>query len=173
MLHSDAPDTVWSAGGLADGRGQVTHLLQGEPIPDKQTYQPCEFVSGCGLLLSRNVFERVGFFDERFFFYFEEADLCARIRKAGYEVGTAYAARLWHKVSRSTGRDSPLTLYYMRRNQLLYLQKHGTSHGLLAAFADSLRLLLVWTLKRNPKRATLLRALQDFQRKRFGRADGI
>ena len=173
MLRSDAPETVWSAGGFVNARGQVTHLLQGEPASDKQAYEPCEFVSGCGLLLSRSVFERVCFFDERFFLYFEESDLCARIRKAGYEVGTAYGARLWHKVSRSTGRDSPLTLYYMRRNQLLYLQKHGTSLGLLAAFADSLRLLVVWTLQRNPKRAILLRALHDFTWKRFGRADGI
>ncbi|WP_395143690.1 glycosyltransferase family 2 protein [Armatimonas sp.] len=173
MLHSDAPETIWSAGGLLNGRGQVTHLHQGEPIPDKQTYQSCEFVSGCGLLLSRSVFEHVGFFDERFFLYFEESDLCIRIRKMGYEVGTAYSARLWHKVSRSTGIDSPLTLYYMRRNQLLYLQKHGTSLGLFAAFVDSVRLLMVWTLQGNPKRAILLRALSDFTRKRFGRADGI
>jgi GT2 family glycosyltransferase len=173
MLLYDQPERVWSAGGLLDGRGQVTHSLQGQPLPERRDFESCAFVSGCGLLLSRSVFERVGFFDERFFLYFEEADLCARIRKAGFEVGTAFGARLWHKVSRSTGKDSPLTLYYMRRNQLLYLKKNGTRAGLLAAIADSLRLLAVWTLRRNPNRTVLLRALRDYRQKRFGRADGL
>lgn len=173
MLCSDAPETVWSAGGFLDEGGQVTHHLQGKPAPKDLTFQPCEFVSGCGLLLSRSVFERVGFFDERFFLYFEESDLCMRIRQAGYEVGTALSARLWHKVSRSTGKDSPLTLYYMRRNQLLYLAKHGTPLGRAKALAASLHLLAVWKLKRHPNGATLQRALRDFFLKRFGRADGI
>ena len=173
MLLYDAPETIWSAGGMIDSQGRVAHFRQGEHAPESREFEPCEFVSGCGLLFSRNVFEHVGFFDERFFLYFEESDLCARIRKAGYGVGMALGARLWHKVSRSTGRDSLLTLYYMRRNQLLYLKKHGTRAGLYAALLDSLRLLAVWTLKRNPKRTTLLRALQDFWAGRFGRADGI
>ncbi len=173
MLLYDEPQIVWSAGGELDARGQVRHLLQDEPVPTNLIYQPSAFVSGCGLLFSRRVFEQVGFFDERFFLYYEESDLCARIRKAGYEIGTAFQARLWHKVSRSTGKDSPLTLYYMRRNQLLYLKKHGTSFGLFMAFVESLRLLAVWTLKRNPKRTVLLRALRDFRAGRFGRADGI
>jgi hypothetical protein len=173
MLLSDAPETIWSAGGLIDTRGQVAHLLQGEPIPQEPAFLPCDFVSGCGLLLSRSVFEQVGFFDERFFLYFEEADLCARIRRAGYGVGTVLAGRLWHKVSRSTGKDSPLTLYYMRRNQLLYLKKNGTRLGLLKALADSLRLLAVWTVKRNPNRTVLQRALRDFRAGHFGRADNL
>ncbi|WP_309718972.1 glycosyltransferase family 2 protein [Armatimonas sp.] len=173
MLLYDEPEIVWSAGGELDARGQVRHLLQGEPAPTNMVYQPCKFVSGCGLLFSRAIFEQVGFFDERFFLYYEESDLCARIRKAGYEIGTAFQARLWHKVSRVTGKDSPLTLYYMRRNQLLYLQKHGTRAGQLAGLLDTFRLLVVWTLKRNPKRTVLLRALRDFQAGRFGRADGI
>ena len=173
MLLYDEPEVVWSAGGELDARGQVRHLFQGEPTPTNMVYQSCAFVSGCGMLFSRRVFELVGFFDERFFLYYEESDLCARIRKAGYEIGTAFQARLWHKVSRATGKDSPLTLYYMRRNQLLYLQKHGARAGQLAGLLDTFRLLAVWTLKRNPKRTVLLRALRDFQAGRFGRADGI
>ena len=173
MLLYDEPETVWSAGGQLDRRGQVMHVLQGESAPQDVLYQPCPFVSGCGLLFSRSVFERVGFFDERFFLYYEESDLCARIRKAGYEIGTAFQARLWHKVSRATGTDSPLTLYYMRRNQLLYLQKHGTRAGQLAGLMDTIYLLMVWTLTKHAHRATLLRALRDFRKGNFGRADGI
>lgn len=173
MFLADEPEVVWSGGGRIDARGQVTHLRQGERLTESQGFEPCEFVSGCGLLISRGVFEQVGLFDERFFLYFEESDLCTRIRKAGYTVGTVLSGRLWHKVSRSTGKDSPLTLYYMRRNQLLYLKKHGTRAGLMAAILDTLRLWGVWTVRRNPHRTILLRALQDFLHCRFGRANGI
>lgn len=174
MLLYDEPEIVWSAGGQIDRQGRVAHLHQGEEAPPpRESLLTCDFVSGCGLLFSRSVYEHVGFFDERFFLYFEESDLCTRVRKAGYEVGTVLSARLWHKVSRATGADSPLTLYYMRRNQLLYLKKHGTRAGLSAALLDSLRLLLVWIIKRNPKARTLKRALLDFRAGRFGRADGI
>lgn len=174
MLYYTKPETIWSAGGSIDARGQVTQHRQGEPAPTVSSdFEACGYVSGCGLLISRGVFEHVGFFDERFFLYFEEADLCLRIRKAGYQVGTVLGARLWHKIGASAGQDSPLMVYYMRRNQLLYLRKHSTRAGRIQALADSLRLLMVWTLKRNPNRRALWRALRDFRERRFGRADGI
>jgi GT2 family glycosyltransferase len=173
MLYYDKPETIWSAGGLIDARGQVTQLHQDQPASQNAGFEPCEYVSGCGLLISRGVFEHVGFFDERFFLYFEESDLCCRIRKAGYEVGTVFSARLWHKIGQTAGRDSPLTVYYMRRNQLLYLRKHGSRAGLAKAIIDSLRLLIVWTIQGHPNRSALVRALRDFRERRFGRADGI
>jgi GT2 family glycosyltransferase len=95
------------------------------------------------------------------------------VREAGYRVVYQPAARLWHKVSRSTGAESDLTLYYMRRNVLLYLGEHGARPflGRLAALTDDLRLAAVWTLRgEHRRRRVLLRAVADYARGRFGKS---
>jgi GT2 family glycosyltransferase len=162
MNYYDHPEEVWATGGKMDWRGQSTLLTHGEP-PD--------FIVGAGLMVRSDTLGQIGLFDDRFFLYYEESDLCARALDAGWTLHVAPEGVLWHKVSKSTGTDSALTLYYMRRNQLLYLKNRKNRAGLRAAMLDGLRLLAVWTLKRNPKRAALRQALEDFRAGRFGRQD--
>lgn len=174
MLYHSEPDIVWSAGGMIDGQARVTRLGEGEKDVREKIEAPrdVDYIVGCGLLARRALLEEIGLFDERYFLYFEETDLCARARAAGRRVVVQPAARLWHKVSRSTGGDSLLTLYYMRRNALLYLARHGTRRARLLALLDALRLAAVWTIRgKTERRRVLLRAVGDYLRGRFGRAE--
>ena len=174
MLYHAQPDTIWSAGGTIDWQGNSNRPGVDTVYMPGGTPQDVDFIVGCGLLVKRSVLEQVGLFDERYFLYFEETDLCARIREAGYRVVYQPAARLWHKVSRSTGADSELTLYYMRRNALLYLRLHGMrgAMGVLAGLYSALRLAAVWTVQGKRRRRTvLLCAIGDFLRGRFGKAN--
>lgn len=173
MLYYDEPEVVWSAGGKIDGRGQSFQIGQGKSSDEFTEVAPVDFVVGCGLMARAELFSQVGLLDEQYFLYYEETDWCARVKDAGWEIVTEPKARLWHKVSRSTGGDSPLTLYYMRRNQLLYLKKRGNKSGVTAALLDAVRLLGVWTLKRHPHRAALARAIGDFRAGRFGKAENL
>lgn len=171
MCYYDTPETVWASGGKMSGRADSV-LVDNERAVADISDQPCErdFVIGCGILIRRDVWDAIGFFDERFFLYYEDSDLCFRARRAGYKNVTIPGARLYHKVSRSTGMDSVQTLYYMRRNALLFLQKNGTFQGRIAAIADDLRLCLVWKLKRDTRRADILAAaVMDYFAARFGR----
>lgn len=175
MLYHGRPDTVWSLGGRVDWRGNATLLGEGEPATrpgNPSAPREVDYIVGCGLLIKRSVLDKVGLLDERYFLYWEETDLCARVRRAGFRVVCEPRARLWHKVSQSTGADSPLTLYYMRRNQLLYLGERGRRPllGRAAALYDALRLVAVWTLRRDPKRTVLRRAVRDYFAGRFGKA---
>jgi hypothetical protein len=173
MLYHDPSNVVWSAGGGVDWRGRATRWGDGEPDRPGGEPRDVDYIVGCGLLVKREVLERVGLLDERYFLYFEETALCARVREAGYRVVYQPAARLWHKVSRSTGAESDLTLYYMRRNVLLYLGEHGARPflGRLAALTDDLRLAAVWTLRgEHRRRRVLLRAVADYARGRFGKS---
>ncbi|MBC7804646.1 MAG: glycosyltransferase family 2 protein, partial [Akkermansiaceae bacterium] len=129
-----------------------------------------DFVVGCGMLVRRDVWETVGFFDERFFLYYEDSDLCFRAARAGYWCVTVPSVRLYHRVSRSTSADSEQTLYYMRRNALLFLQKNGSFAGRAAALADDVRLLCVWKGKGDTRRTRILAmAVGDYFARRFGR----
>jgi hypothetical protein len=171
MLYHGQPNTVWAAGGRIDASGNSMLLDEGTPDTPGGEPRDVDFVVGCGLLVRRDVLEKIGLLDERFFLYYEESDLCARARGAGYRVVSHPGARLWHKVSRSTGADSEVTLYYMRRNVLLYLARHGTRAGRTRALADSLRLALVWTAQgKHRRRRVLLRAVGDYVRGNFGKA---
>lgn len=47
----------------------------------------CDFVTGSFMVVKKNVFEKIGFFDERFFMYYEDVDFCVRARSQGFSVG--------------------------------------------------------------------------------------
>lgn len=85
---------------------------------------PVDYVLGCAMLLSRKVLLEVGGFDERYFFYYEDLDLCARLRRAGYRCLTIPSARLWHEVAGSAGFDSPFRIYHMARGSAIFLASH-------------------------------------------------
>lgn len=84
-----------------------------------------DFVSGCCLLTRREVIEKIGMLDEKFFLYLEDADFCVRAKAAGYRVVYQPKARLFHKVSHSTSWDSPTYIYFNLRNKYLFLRKNS------------------------------------------------
>jgi len=179
MLYHGEPSTIWSAGGQIDWRGHSVMLGQGEHSPcsdaaDKEAPRDVDFIVGCGLMVKRSVSEQVGLLDDRYFIYYEETDWCTRIRQAGYRVVYEPRSCLWHKVSRTFGPGSEFTLYYMRRNILLYLGERGERPllGRLAALYDALRLAVIWTVQgKHRRRRVLLRAVGDYLGGRFGKSD--
>nr|CAA9234772.1 hypothetical protein AVDCRST_MAG63-1137 [uncultured Armatimonadetes bacterium] len=174
MLYHGDPETIWSAGGRMDWRGNSMLVDEGEKDTPGGEPRDVDFIVGCGLMARRDVLEKVGILDERYFIYYEESDLCARIRKAGYRIVYQPNARLWHKVSRTFGPGSEFTVYYMYRNVFLYLRQHGARPilGPLVALYKTLRLAAVWTVQgKHHRRWVLLRAVGDFCRGNFGKAD--
>ena len=93
-----------------------------------------EWVSGASLMMRTSTFEQLGGFDEGFFLYFEEIDLCRRARRAGWDVVYEPRVRVTHLESQTTGvqRDKrrPRYWYESRRR---YFVKHFGVMGLLAA----------------------------------------
>lgn len=89
-----------------------------------ETLVPVDVILGCGMLVKRCVFERVGMLDERFFFYYEDLDFSLRARHAGYELWAVPWARMWHKVSESTKQNHYLQAYYMASSSVYFYSKH-------------------------------------------------
>lgn len=84
-----------------------------------------DYVSGCALLIKREAIEKIGIFDEEYFAYYEETDLCTRARRSGYEVVVAPKSVLWHKVKRSE-KAGEISWYFMVRNRFLFMKKNAT-----------------------------------------------
>lgn len=91
------------------------------------TIREYEFLDDVFLLARKEVFEKVGMYDPNFFLYYEETDLCARVRKAGFKLMYTPHAKLWHKGSLSTGGGvNPINTYYLARNKILFLKRNAS-----------------------------------------------
>jgi N-acetylglucosaminyl-diphospho-decaprenol L-rhamnosyltransferase len=83
-----------------------------------------DWVTGACLLVRRELFERLGGFDEAFFLYSEEVDLIYRARRLGAETWYDPAAEVEHEWGGTAGRSSALTLSEQARSHVRYLDKH-------------------------------------------------
>lgn len=125
IYYLDQPEQVWFAGyRFLHG---IYLLRRGLHL--KTPLQPIEevdFVSGCGILIRRSILEVIGLFSEDYFMYYEDLDLCFRVKEAGLKILCVTDARMWHAVSASTGgADSPQKQYYQVKSSLLFYQRHS------------------------------------------------
>lgn len=95
-------------------------LQHGEFEPD--------YVSACAMMVRADVFRQAGGFDENFFLYHEDVDLCKRIRERGHRVVYVPTTRIVHEKNRSAVREPERVRTEYRKSQIYYYQKH---HGWL------------------------------------------
>jgi GT2 family glycosyltransferase len=84
---------------------------------------PVDALSGCALMIRREVFDRVGLLPEEYFFGFEDLDFCLRARSAGFLASCAPAARVLHQGGASLAPGSPDRIYFATRNHLLLARR--------------------------------------------------
>lgn len=133
----------YSFGGRTSASGANSHRK--EPPPGGEDILPCDWVDGGTMLVRREVFERVGDFDERFWGYCEEADLCLRARRAGFSAGVVVAAR----ADQAPGASKRLGAwaYLMSRNGIEYGRRVAGVRGLAARSAAAFWLVAVSLLR--------------------------
>jgi GT2 family glycosyltransferase len=89
------------------------------------------FQSGCCVMVRRALLERLHGFDERFFYHFEETDLCCRIWKAGSKVMFFPGAEITHLGGQSVGRFPIRFALETYRSRYRYFYKHFGKTGLI------------------------------------------
>ncbi len=89
-----------------------------------QTGIPLDYVCGCSIFVRREVFEKIGLLETKFFLFWEEADFSMRAKKAGFGIGVCYGALLLHKVSASFIGGSPHKKYFWWRSRLLWIDRN-------------------------------------------------
>lgn len=105
IYYSHPPDRIWSAGGeIFLSRGTARHIgIRRRDTGEYDTPRDVDYVSGCALMASRDVFETIGLLDSSYVLYFEDADFCTRARMHGFRVRYAPGAVVWHRISSATG----------------------------------------------------------------------
>ncbi len=180
IYYYDRPDYIWCAGAEIDWQTAGSRRLRAEVIDDGRDKEPNEvgFASGCAICMKRQVIEKIGLLDPRFFIYYEETDWCFRASDAGWRTLYVPHAKLWHKVSAAMGTTSPATDYYMNRNVVLFVAKHRRGFARLALLGRvmgcNLLAALAYTVKphhglRLPNRNARLLAFRDAVLGRWGK----
>ena len=154
---------IWYAGGVIDWENILASHRGVDEVDNGQYDKMTEtdFATGATMMLKRKVFEKIGYFDEKFFLYLEDLDFSIRAKKAGFKIFYVPTAICWHKWARSAGGGSVLQDYYFTRNRLLFGLKYGSIRLKLALFRESLKFLTSNGVKR--------KAVLDFYLRRFGK----
>lgn len=98
-----------------------------------------DYVTGAAFVARREMLDQIGAFDEGFYFYFEDTDLCFRARAAGWRVVVVPQAVAVHLESATTVRDSPSYYVLFHRGRLRFVLKHYTPQQVLEDFLPAER----------------------------------
>jgi len=134
----------WYAGGIMDFRNVIGHHRGVDEVDHGQydTVESTDFASGCCILVRREVFEKVGVFDDRYFLYYEDNDLSQRAGRSNFKIIYNPKAILWHKNAGSVGGSgSSLQDYYITRNRMLFGMKHAPLRSKVSLIRESLSLM--------------------------------
>ncbi|MFZ2296162.1 MAG: glycosyltransferase family 2 protein [Polaromonas sp.] len=80
-----------------------------------------DWVGGMFMLFPRSIFERLGGFDKRYFLYYEDVDICARLRLLGYKVLVCPQAKVTHHAQRSSHRSFKYLRWHLRSMARFFL----------------------------------------------------
>jgi len=119
---------IWFAGGSIDWKNLLA-FHRGVDEVDRGQFDNnsnFDFATGCSMMIKREVLEKVGTLDKRYFLYMEDVDYSVRVKRAGYDLSLVPTSIIWHENAGSTGGSgSHLQQYYQARNTLLFVISHG------------------------------------------------
>lgn len=112
---------IWASGVKVKDKGQYDGLRE---VP----------MCGCVWMVKRQVFDKIGGYDEDYFIPYEDSDFSIRARKAGFKLYCTSLAKTWHRGYKSTfvhswiewlGITSPERAYRVARNKMIFMRKHS------------------------------------------------
>ncbi|MBI3980777.1 glycosyltransferase family 2 protein [Candidatus Microgenomates bacterium] len=121
-LSITSADIVGPFGGNLDAK-RYTTILPGKETDDKNL---C-YLSGSFLAVKKEVFQKIGFWEEKYFLYYEDVDFCQKALKNNLTLEKITLPDIAHDESGSLGKNSFLHQYYLARNHLLFVEKHAPS----------------------------------------------
>jgi GT2 family glycosyltransferase len=175
IYHHDEPHIIQSAGGQLGPYWQSIHIGQDDLDQGQYTCpNTVDWISGCAILVRREVIKMIGSLDARFFYYWEETEWCMRARKAGWKIVNVPQAKLWHKGVQRNYEPGPNVTYYNTRNKLLMMATHHAPVNVwVVTWIQIVRTLLSWSTlpkwrSKREHRNAMWQGILDFFAHRWG-----
>ena len=136
---------IWFGGGIFDWNniGNTHTGVDQVDAGEFDEISEMEIFSGACVLIKKEVFEKIGFFDEKYFLYYEDSDFAIRAKKSGFKIYYNGTVSISHKISKSTGIGSEVTDYYHTRNRLIFGKIYASFRTNFALLRQSIKLLLL------------------------------
>lgn len=118
ILNFSPPHGIqaWGGGRVSFISGRSKHLMESGTL---------DYVTGASMLLRSTSLQNVGMLDSNFFMYWEDADLCFRLRSSYWKIAVADQSKVYHKDSASLGKTNLLMDIYYNSSAVLFYYKHS------------------------------------------------
>jgi GT2 family glycosyltransferase len=136
ICYYGEPQRFWRLGAVHKWGLPVPLEIGRDRLDTGQFVAPFEvdYITGCAMWVPAQLFETVGLLNQDFFMYYEDADVCWRVREAGFHVMVVPEARIWHKVSQSAQQVPCSTSYHHVRNRVIFYNQR--TRGFRRALAN-------------------------------------
>ena len=124
IVYYSNPELAWYAGGHLDHFNNARHDGMRKSVDTSDFNRDVTYAPTCCFLIPRAVYDIVGAFDENYFMYWEDVDYCIQLRRHDIPIRYVPGAKIFHRVSASSGGEgSPFGYYYSTRNRLYGIDK--------------------------------------------------
>ncbi|GAA0083796.1 glycosyltransferase family 2 protein [Clostridium sp. CTA-7] len=178
IFYFDNKEVLWYAGAKINKfNGKTKHEGVDEVDSEKYSIQKeTDYITGCMMLVSRDVLEKVGMMDDSYFLYYEETDWNVRIRHAGYKLIYNPESIIYHKISKSTKSLNYIMVCYYDRNSYYFIMNNfGIINRIYMFIYKRLNLLtkyIYYIIRGNKEKKKLVRLTYKMIRnKTMGRID--
>ncbi len=174
IYYFDEPKKIWFSGGdYIKWRSSGQHRYW---MKNDNNYlggvKDSDFITGCNMLIRKEVFDDIGFLYEPYFLTVEDLDFSVLAKEKGWKIKVNLDAKIWHKVSFSReGEFSFSNGYYGTRNRLFFAFKRTNNFFggiVLLLFVIPIR-LIQWTIQRKNKMVYgMILGVKDFFLNKMG-----
>lgn len=114
---------IFDVGGFVNLSTGRTRHKEIKKINDKAITFP-DYITGAAMLIKKEVFEKIGLFNEDFFLYYEDADFCLRARNAGLQIAVNPEVIVYHLLSKTIGKVNGFAIYHQTRSLIIFGKKY-------------------------------------------------
>lgn len=154
---------IWSLGGKIDKlRFSGGLIAYGKKDNKKLSNRKVDYISGTAMLVKREVFEKIGFLDEDYFLYYDDADFCFRASKAGFNSYLIPEVEIKHLETVTIKKNSPSHYYHAAKSHLIFVLKRAPLKIKIRELLRLFKTIFELVSKDPVKRKYELLAIKDF-----------